>query len=128
MRGYERNKPPVAVSYRRERRPQTLKHRLLQLLETHSSIHSQRITSRARKHIQHCLTGSTRRSPQPAMPSFGTGVRRLLPQLLHPGTVYTLLTHHTYRAVRQVRHISSGETTVERRKKPESQANTFPLT
>ncbi|CAH8283800.1 unnamed protein product [Eruca vesicaria subsp. sativa] len=47
MKEYETNKLPIAMSYQRERRPQTLKHQLLQLLETHSSIHSQRITSRS---------------------------------------------------------------------------------
>lgn len=128
MQRHERNELLVAAS-RRERRPHTLKHRVLQL-PRNSLINTftKNQASRIRKPIQHHTTGSTRRSPQPAMPSFRTRDRRLLPPFPRPETVYTLLTYRPYRAMRQVGHTSSGEVTFElARRKIDCKASTFPL-
>ena len=75
-------------------------------------MHAQRITTREHKLIKHRFTGSTRRSPQPAMPSFREESGRLLPPTSQTGTVYIHLTRGPYRAKGQEGYISSGERVV----------------
>ncbi|WZZ62876.1 hypothetical protein YC2023_062983 [Brassica napus] len=110
---------PVATSYRRERRPHTLKHTAPTASDKPTYHHlPQESHPELANSPKMSLTGNTRKVPQPMMSSFGEGSQRLLPPTHQPGTVLI-------RAVRPVENTSSRETSTKQVRKPEAKLMSF---
>ena len=92
----ERSEESVAASYRRERRPQTLKHTAPAASDrpTSHNLHRETHLGLARSPKKN-RTGSTRRDLQPAMPSYGEGRLKIAASNPQPVTVYIHLTERS---------------------------------